>query len=160
LNIIYESPLTFKISFNIFFFLAIKSLRLVLSLTGISGHNFERIINVDTNLFSRLEIFDLEYNNTHWSIYGVFLELMKFFTNIRKFLLKTAYRNINLLLRELLPHMNQLEEIYLSSTVSGETERFEIIKANVPNLNKISVPVQHVREAKIIFGRNVAVYEI
>jgi len=53
--------------------------------------------------------------------------------------------------------MNQVNEIYLTSTANRSRERFLTIKKFAPYLNKISVATQYSDEAKAIFGPSVNV---
>ena len=139
---------------------AITSFCFVISETDIASDAIERIINPRTHLFDGLREFEIVDNSKYRSTLGVFLGLFKNIRNIRKLILRTQDRNINVLLEEFLPHMSQLNEIYLTSTAPRATERFLIIKSFVPNLIKISVAPQYVEEAKLIFGVNVFVAEI
>lgn len=143
----------------LFSFLAIRSFRLNLSVTDVSSDDIERIINRQTDLFERIEKFEVVDNSKFRGTFGVFLGLMKNIRNLKVFILRTQDRNINVLLEETLRYMPHLEEIYLTSNAPRVTERFMIIKNLFQNLRKISVLTQFVSEAKSFFGTGI-VYEI
>lgn len=139
---------------------AITSFCLNINETDIASDAIEGVINPPTNLFDRLQEFEVNDNSKYRSTFGVFLELLKNFRNIRKLILKTQDRNINTLLGEFLPIMTQLTEIYLTSRAPRVTERFQLIKTFVPNLSTISVVSDFFKEAEKNFGPNINVIGI
>jgi len=111
-------------------------------------------------LFNELENFEVVDNSKCRGILGVFLGLFKNLRNLKTLTLKIQDYNINTLLGEFLPHMSQLNEIYLTSTAPRATERMNIIKSFVPNLRKLSVAPQLIEDSKSIFGSNVEICKV
>jgi hypothetical protein len=138
-------------------FPSITSICLKLSATDIASDEIEKVINPPTDLFKNILDFEVVDNSRYRGIFGVFLGLLKQLTNVRKLSFKTPDRNINVLLEYCLPYMNQVNEIYMTSTANRSKERFLTIKKLAPYINKISVDAQYLDEAKTLFGPSVTV---
>ena len=123
----------------------------------ISTREIEKIVNPRTSLFDNIEEFEVIDISAPRHIFGVFLGLYKNLRNIKKLILKTQDHNINVLLDEFLPNMKKLSEIYISSTDRRYAERFRLIKTFVPNLKKLSIPQQFVKEARQSFDSDVEI---
>lgn len=121
----------------------------------------ESIINLPTDIFNNITEFEvIDKSSPRRGLCGLFLGLLKNLKNIKKLILKTQDLNINLILKECLPKMTRLEEIFLTSTNPSSSERFKIIKKLSPKLKKLIIDAQHVTEAKQIFGENFEIYQI
>ncbi|CAG9811544.1 unnamed protein product [Chironomus riparius] len=141
-------------------FPSITSFLLNLSTMDIATQEIEKIVNPRTNLFDWIEEFEVVDNSFPRNIFGVFLGLLNNLRNIKKLTLKTQDININVLLEEFLPKMKKLSEIYITSTDRRYVKRFEVIKAFVPNLKKLCISQELVKEARQIFDGGVEIIGI
>jgi len=121
----------------------------------------ESIINPTTDIFNNITEFEVidKSSQLRQSCFK-FLGLLKNLKNIKKLMLNTRDVRLNEVLKECLPKMTRLEEIFLTSTNPRSSERFKIIKKFSPKLQKLSIDARCVTEAKQIFGDNVEIYQI
>ena len=131
-----------------------------LSATDIASDEIEKVINPPTDLFINIKKFGVIDNSRYRGIFGVFLGLFKNMKNLDCLSFISQDRNINVLLEECLPNMTKLNEIYLTSATPRSAERFRIIKQFVPELRKLSVASQFLKEARDIFGNSVEICEV
>lgn len=104
-----------------------------------------------------LEIIDKsEYRRT----LGVFLGLFKNFRNIKTIKIQSQDMNINVILQEFLPRMRNIEDFYLDSILERYEERFNILRAYVPELKKLWVNSSIINQAQLFFGEEVEIIGI
>jgi len=133
---------------------------LTLSKTDIASDEIEKLINPRTEVFNNLVTFELIDDSSYRGIFGVFLGLFRNLRYIRRLILRTLDRNINVILEESLGEMKYLEEILLTSKAPRVQERFKIIRKMVPNLKKISVCKEQFQDAQCFFLPKVQVFKI
>lgn len=111
-------------------------------------------------MFSSLKQVEVVDESGYRRNLGIFLVLLKKFSNLEKFSIKSQDRNINIILQECLICMPSLKELYIDSTASRAVERFKIIKIHTPNLEKLFTAETFFEKAVSIFEKRVKILKI
>lgn len=131
--------------------LALFSVDLTLSNKPIDSDEVERIVNSNTDIFANaqhLEVIDRSGNN---GCLGIFVNLLKRFSNIFRLKIKTHDLNIDPFLRDFLPSMICLRKLGVDVSSADIRRILNTINGNARRLEKLHVNRQYVQDARKFF---------
>ena len=119
--------------------LAINYLQLELSDTDVNSDEIEKIVNPSTKLFNNVHVLCIRDFSEQRANLGKFLGLIKNFRHLKTLKMQSQDESIGYLLREFLPSMTALEEVYIHLRGHKKEDILSIIQNNVSTLKQIHV---------------------
>ena len=131
-----------------------------LTQTHLNQSSINDIVNPRTDIFQNLKNLDILDHSGSYCHPSKFIGLYKNCRNITRLSLRTDNTNVNDILKECLSYFTNLNEIYLTTGKEKSKDRLKTIKNLAPNLKKLSVSKEVVKDAKKMFGSDVEIVGI